>query len=144
MALILAAFVCGALFGAGLVVSRMVDPAVILGFLDVAGDWNPTLAFVMGGALLVAAPGFWLARRNSAPALGGDFQIPTRRDIDWRLVAGAVAFGLGWGLAGICPGPAIAGLATGARPFLVFVPALLAGFVLHAVFERAVSRGASR
>ncbi|MFM2130642.1 MAG: hypothetical protein RL477_2188, partial [Pseudomonadota bacterium] len=112
----------------------------ILAFLDVAGDWNPTLAFVMAGALAAAAPGFWLARRRGHPALGGDMQVPTRRDIDARLVAGAVLFGLGWGLAGICPGPAIAGLATGARAFLVFVPALFAGFALYALYERLAAR----
>lgn len=140
MAVILAALVCGTLFGAGLALSRMIDPTVVLGFLDVAGNWNPTLAFVMGGALAVAAPGFWLARRRRSPMLAADFQIPARRDIDWRLVAGAVIFGAGWGLAGICPGPAIAGLASGARPFLIFVPAMLAGFALHAMFERMVAK----
>ncbi len=140
MAVILAAFACGALFGAGLVVSRMTDPAVILAFLDVAGNWNPTLAFVMGGGLIAAVPGFVLARRRAKPALAADFQIPTRRDIDGRLLIGAAIFGLGWGLAGICPGPSIAGLATGATAFFVFVPAMLAGFALHALAERVLAR----
>jgi uncharacterized membrane protein YedE/YeeE len=140
MAVILAAFACGALFGAGLVVSRMTDPTVILAFLDVAGNWNPTLAFVMGGGLIAAVPGFLLARRRARPAFAADFQVPTRRDIDARLLIGAAIFGLGWGLAGICPGPGIAGLATGNDAFFVFVPAMLAGFALHALAERAFAR----
>lgn len=129
--MILAAFALGLLFGAGLAFSHMMDPVYVLGFLDVAGDWNPTLLFVMGGAVAAAAPGFVLARKRLHPLLGGAFQVPTRRDIDGRLLAGALLFGIGWGIAGLCPGPALAGLSTGMWQFLVFVPAMLAGMALH-------------
>ncbi|MGE0651776.1 MAG: DUF6691 family protein [Alphaproteobacteria bacterium] len=131
MAVILAAFATGLLFGAGLAVSHMMDPMYVLGFLDIAGDWNPTLLFVMGGAVTAAAPGFYLMRVRRQPLLGGAFQVPTRRDIDTRLLAGSLLFGIGWGIAGLCPGPALAGLSTGMWQFLVFVPAMLAGMALH-------------
>ena len=136
MAVILAAFGVGLLFGAGLAVSHMMDPMYVLGFLDIAGDWNPTLLFVMAGAVAAAAPGFMLARGRLHPLLGGTFQVPTRRDIDARLLAGALLFGIGWGIAGLCPGPALAGLSTGLWQFFVFVPAMLAGMAIHAGFDR--------
>lgn len=129
--MIAVAFFVGLLFSAGLAVSQMINPAVVLGFLDIAGDWNPTLLMVMAGGFVGAVPGFALARRRQAPVLGGAFQIPTRRDLDARLIGGAVLFGIGWGLAGICPGPAIAGLSTGMWQFALFVVAMLAGMVIH-------------
>lgn len=121
----------GLLFGAGLTLSRMVNPEKILSFLDLGsiptGGWDPTLAFVMAGALLVSAPAFWLARRRGRPLLAARLQVPTRRDIDGSLVAGAVLFGIGWGLVGYCPGPAISALALGRWQTVLFVTAMLAG-----------------
>jgi uncharacterized membrane protein YedE/YeeE len=126
----LAALAAGVLFGVGLAVSHMTNPAVVLGFLDVAGDWNPTLAFVMGGALAVTAVGYRWVLRRARPLLEPGFQLPTRRDVDARLVTGAAVFGLGWGLVGFCPGPALAALASGQAGVLVFVAALVAGSLL--------------
>jgi uncharacterized membrane protein YedE/YeeE len=126
----LLALVAGVLFGVGLAVSHMTNPAVVLGFLDVAGDWNPTLAFVMGGALAVTAAGYRLVLRRPQPLLEPSFQLPTRRDVDARLVAGAAVFGIGWGLVGLCPGPALAALASGLPGVLAFVAALAGGSLL--------------
>jgi uncharacterized membrane protein YedE/YeeE len=131
MAMIVVAFFAGLLFSAGLAVSQMINPAVVLGFLDVAGDWNPTLIMVMAGGFIGAVPGFALARLRQVPVFGGAFQVPTRRDLDARLIGGGVIFGIGWGLAGICPGPAIAGLSTGMWQYVVFVTAMLAGMAIH-------------
>jgi uncharacterized membrane protein YedE/YeeE len=136
-----AALASGVLFGAGLAVSHMTDPAVVLGFLDVAGDWNPTLAFVMGGALVVTAAGYRLVLRRERPLLEPSFQLPTRRDVDARLVGGAAAFGLGWGLVGFCPGPALAALASGQPGVFGFVAALAAGSLLA---RRALARPGAR
>ncbi len=136
MAAILSSLAVGALFGAGLAISRMMYPEKVIGFLDVAGNWDPTLIMVMIGAVAAAAPGLALARKRGAPAFGGAFQIPTRRDIDAPLVAGAAVFGVGWGLAGFCPGPAIAALSTGAAPAFVFAAAMLAGMALFQAFRR--------
>jgi uncharacterized membrane protein YedE/YeeE len=121
----------GAIFGAGLAISQMMNPAKVIAFLDFAGDWDPTLAFVMAGAVLAAAPGFALAKKRKAPVLSSRFQIPTRRDIDIPLVLGAAIFGVGWGLVGFCPGPAIAALGTGMWEVVVFVTAMLGGMLLH-------------
>jgi uncharacterized membrane protein YedE/YeeE len=126
----IAALVAGVLFGVGLAVSHMTNPAVVLGFLDVAGAWNPTLAFVMGGALAVTAVGYRLVLRRAHPLLEPSFQLPTRRDVDARLVVGAAVFGLGWGLVGFCPGPALAALASGQPGVFVFAAALAAGSLL--------------
>jgi uncharacterized membrane protein YedE/YeeE len=123
----LAALASGLLFGVGLAVGHMTDPAVVLGFLDVAGDWNATLAFVMGGALAVTAAGYRWVLRRERPLFEPGFQLPTRRDVDARLVGGAAVFGLGWGLVGFCPGPALAALASGLPGVFVFVAALAAG-----------------
>jgi hypothetical protein len=142
MAVILAAFATGLLFGAGLAVSHMMDPTYVLGFLDITGDWNPTLIAVMAGAVAAAAPGFYLMQGHRQPLLGGVFQVPTRRDIDTRLLAGSLLFGIGWGIAGLCPGPALAGLSTGLWQFVVFVPAMLAGMVLHDGTGRILDRRA--
>ena len=126
-----AALCVGTLFGAGLAVSQMMNPAKVLGFLDVAGAWDPTLAFVMGGALIVTIPAFALTRKRKLPLLGGTFDIPTRRDLDMRLIGGSAIFGLGWGIAGFCPGPALAALGTGIGSVAIFVLAMMAGMFLH-------------
>lgn len=133
MARTLFALIAGLLFGIGLTVSQMVNPAKILAFLDLggipAGTWDPSLAFVMAGALAVAAPAFLLARRRQAPWVGGRFAIPERRDLDGRLIGGALLFGIGWGLVGYCPGPAVAGLAFGLPQTYGFVAAMLLGML---------------
>lgn len=124
----------GALFGAGLLISQMTNPSKVLAFLDVFGEWDPSLAFVMGGALLVTFIGYRLVLRRKAPFLGQAFQLPNRRDIDFRLVGGAAMFGVGWGLAGLCPGPALASLFFGGVSVLVFVGAMLASmFVVRRI-----------
>jgi uncharacterized protein len=121
----------GILFGLGLVISGMVNPAKVIGFLDVAGDWDPTLAFVMGGALLVATPAFrWILRRPH-PMLGTAFSLPTKAEIEPRLIGGAALFGVGWGLVGLCPGPAITALVSGVPLVALFVVAMVAGAWLH-------------
>ncbi|MBB3769922.1 hypothetical protein FHS55_000508 [Angulomicrobium tetraedrale] len=127
----------GLLFGLGLVLSGMSDPAKVLNFLDLAGSFDPSLAFVMGGAVLVAFIGFRLTLRRERPVLAPRFQLPTRRDIDARLILGPALFGIGWGLGGFCPGPAFTALGLGASGTLVFVPAMLAGmWAARALAER--------
>ena len=133
----LAGLACGLLFGAGLAVSQMIDPAKVVGFLDFAGDWDPSLALVMAGALVVTVPAFALRRRRERPLLNDEFQIPGRRDIDGRLIAGAAVFGLGWGIAGFCPGPALAALTIGGWPVILFVLAMLAGMFLYRLLPSA-------
>ncbi len=128
---LLVAMFSGVLFGLGLVVSGMVNPAKVLGFLDVAGDWDPTLAFVMGGALLVAAPAFRGILKRPRPVLAEEFDLPATKDLDARLLAGSALFGVGWGLAGFCPGPAVTALASGLAPVFVFVAAMVAGMALY-------------
>jgi hypothetical protein len=135
----LLALVTGLIFGAGLTVAQMVDPAKVLAFLDVGGIarnmWDPSLALVMAAALAVAAPAYYVAQRRGRAALG-PLAIPTRRDLDARLAAGAVIFGLGWGLVGFCPGPAITALGFGLAKALIFFAAMLAGM---AVYELAAA-----
>ena len=137
------AFAGGLVFGAGLAVSQMINPAKVLGFLDFAGRWDPTLAVVMIGALGASVPGFALARRRSRSLLGEPMRVPTRRDITARLVAGAAVFGLGWGLAGFCPGPALSALASGQPRVFLFVAAMIGGMLLSraAPGERALKSG---
>jgi len=126
-----AACTSGGLFGAGLALAGMTDPRRVLGFLDVAGDFDPTLAWVLASALLVSALGqFWL-RRRQRPCCAERFQLPTAQAVDGRLLLGAAVFGIGWGWVGYCPGPALAAFAVGAREALWFVPAMAAGFWLH-------------
>ncbi len=133
----LVALLAGTLFGLGLAISGMMNPAKVVGFLDVAGDWDPTLAFVMGGALLVTIPAFRLILGRQRPVLAYDFALPKGTALDARLLGGAALFGVGWGLSGFCPGPAVTALVTGLTPVFAFVAAMLAGMVLHAwVFER--------
>lgn len=123
----IASLISGVLFGLGLVISGMVNPAKVLNFLDVAGSWDPTLAFVMGGALLITVPGFRLVLKRETPLLDGRFHLPERNDIDAPLIVGAILFGIGWGIGGFCPGPAVAAVTTGMPPVLAFVIAMLAG-----------------
>lgn len=128
---IIVALLAGLVFGIGLIVSGMVNPAKVIGFLDVAGDWDPTLALVMGGALAVSIPCFRWARGRERPIWSSKFQWPSKQDLDARLLSGAAIFGIGWGLAGICPGPAITALNSGLPPVLLFVGAMLAGSALY-------------
>jgi uncharacterized membrane protein YedE/YeeE len=127
----LAALLAGIVFGAGLALADMTNPAKVQNFLDVFGSWDPSLAFVMGSALVVSALGSRVARRRRAPWLAATFRMPTRRDLDARLVAGASLFGVGWGLGGLCPGPALAGLLQGVPQVYLFVAAMAAGVLLH-------------
>ncbi|MGA0839843.1 MAG: DUF6691 family protein [Pseudomonadales bacterium] len=124
-------FVSGLTFGVGLILSGMTDPAKVLAFLDLAGAWDPSLAFVMGGAVVTALVPFTLAKRRSTSLLGLPMQLPKRRDIDRPLVVGSLMFGAGWGVAGFCPGPALVSLATGQSEAVVFCLAMLAGMALH-------------
>ncbi len=126
----LTALASGFLFGLGLAVSHMVDPAKVLGFLDIAGNWDPSLAFVMGGAVLVAIVAFPQVLRRERPLTAARFATPAARPVDRRLVAGSALFGVGWGLVGLCPGPAIASLAFGRLESVVFLVAMVAGFAL--------------
>jgi len=136
---ILAALASGLVFGIGLILSGMTDPGKVIGFLDVAGRWDPSLAFVMAGAILVGFFAFRLAGRRGKTFLGGALQLPQRRDIDARLVTGSVVFGIGWGLAGFCPGPALVSFGSGVDQAAVFVAAMLGGMVLFHAAERLLS-----
>lgn len=134
---ILFAALAGALFGAGLLVSGMTNPAKVQGWLDIFGNWDPTLAFVLGGAILPMAVAWRVAARQHAPVLGGDFPAPSAPVIDRRLLTGSALFGLGWGIAGLCPGPAAASLFFGGLPVGLFMAAMLAGMLLAARLRRA-------
>ena len=123
-------FVAGALFGAGLAISQMVNPRKVTDFLDFFGRWDPSLALVMGGALVVTAITFRLILRRPHPLLDAEFHLPQARDLDRQLIGGAALFGVGWGLAGFCPGPAVASLAYGLPASVVFVLAMIAGMAL--------------
>ena len=129
----------GLLFGAGLLVSGMAQPAKVVGFLDVLGDWDPSLAFVMLGAIAVHFLAYRLVPKLERPLLGERFGIPTRRDIDHRLLIGAALFGAGWGLAGYCPGPALTTVASGASTTLLFTGAMLVGMWAHTIWEATQS-----
>ncbi|HVJ12359.1 MAG TPA: DUF6691 family protein [Burkholderiales bacterium] len=139
----LSAFAAGLVFGIGLILSGMTDPGKVIGFLDLAGRWDPSLAFVMGGAILVGHFSFAFARKRGRTFLGGALHLPRRRDIDARLVAGSAVFGIGWGLAGFCPGPALVALGAGIDQAALFVAAMLAGMVIYDAAERRASRRAS-
>ena len=129
------AFLAGLVFGLGLLLSGMADPAKVLGFLDLAGAWDPSLMFVMGGAVGVGAVAFAFARRRPRSLLGEPMQLPTKTSIDRRLVLGALLFGAGWGLAGFCPGPALTTLGMGQVKAAVFVVAMLAGMGVFELLE---------
>ena len=128
------AAISGAVFALGLVISGMTDPGRVTAFLDVTGHWDPTLAFVMGGAILVHAPLARLVRRRGAPVFDSKFHLPERKKIEPRLVIGAGLFGIGWGLSGYCPGPALASLGTAATPLLVFLAAMVGGIAITKLF----------
>jgi len=124
---LLSSFAVGLIFGLGIALSGMINPAKVLNFFDVAGAWDPSLAFVMGGALVTTFLGYRIVLRRAAPLIEPRFQIPTSRDIDARLVGGSALFGVGWGIAGFCPGAAVPALGTGRWEVALFVAALLAG-----------------
>jgi len=133
---VLISLLIGLLFGCGLIVSGMSNPAKVLAFLDLAGDWDPSLALVMAGAIAVGLLAFRVAGRRQTSLRGKPLQMPTARQIDRRLLIGSALFGIGWGLAGICPGPALVLLGTGAAKGFVFVLAMLAGMAIFTAFER--------
>jgi uncharacterized membrane protein YedE/YeeE len=133
---IVIALAAGLVFGLGLIVSGMTDPAKVIGFLDLAGAWDPSLGFVMGGAILVGLAAFRFAAGRDKSLLGDAMRLPTATHIDRRLLLGGVAFGAGWGLAGYCPGPALASLAGGGGKPLIFIAAMVAGMVIFALLER--------
>lgn len=132
---ILASFLCGLIFGAGLLISGMVQPTKVLGFLDIFGTWDPSLAVVMAAALAVSVPGFMLVDRSAQPWFAGQFFRPGKSGIDLPLVSGAAMFGIGWGLVGLCPGPALESLATLSPGIVVFVVAMAAGILLHDLWQ---------
>jgi uncharacterized membrane protein YedE/YeeE len=140
--LLLAALLSGFVFGCGLLISGMVSPTKVLGFLDVLGAWDPSLAVVMAAALVVTWIGFVIARRRGGTLLGAQCDWPTKSAVDAPLVIGAAVFGAGWGMVGLCPGPAVANLATLSPQVLVFVAAMLAGMALHEVWQRRHARAA--
>ena len=141
MALIFTSFGCGLIFGLGLLISGMTEPDKVLGFLDFFGAWDATLAVVMAGAVAVGGAGFALARRRKAPLLAPAFAWPSRREIDLPLLIGSALFGIGWGLAGICPGPALVNLEGLSAPIIVFVAAMVVGMFGYELWQR---RGAAR
>ena len=130
-----ASFACGLTFGIGLLISGMTDPAKVEGFLDLDGAWDPSLAFVMGGAIAIGVLGFSVAKRRSTTLLGAPMELPARREIDARLVLGSLTFGVGWGIAGFCPGPAIVSIGTGSLRAVLFTVAMLGGMVLFRALE---------
>ena len=134
---IVAPLLCGLIFGAGLLISGMVQPTKVLGFLDIFGAWDPSLAVVMAAALAVSVPGFMLADRRSRPWLAGQYLWPSKSGIDLPLVVGAALFGIGWGLVGLCPGPALESLATLSPGIVVFVLAMAAGMILHEFWSKS-------
>ena len=145
MAKTASAFAVGLLFGLGLLVSGMADPAKVLAFLDVTGRWDPSLALVMAGAVAVSTTGYFLARRRGRPLLASRLEIPNRRNLDPRLIAGAAVFGIGWGLAGLCPGPALTLLTVApaqAATFVAMVVGMLAFRLLPAAAPKPAVQGA--
>jgi uncharacterized membrane protein YedE/YeeE len=132
----IAALICGFVFGWGLLISGMMQPAKVLAFLDIFGNWDPSLAVVMAAALIVSGAGFALAKRLSRPIFAAQSLWPTKSDIDRPLVTGAVLFGTGWGLVGLCPGPALENLATLSPRVIIFVVAMAAGMLLHDAWQK--------
>ncbi len=132
----LSALAAGLLFGLGLTVSGMIDPAKVLGFLDIAGDWDPSLLFVLGGAVVTATIGFRLVQRRQAPLFADRFHLPASSGIDGQFILGAALFGIGWGLVGFCPGPAISALLADGWQAALFVAAALLGMAGHRLFRR--------
>ncbi|MFH0131847.1 DUF6691 family protein [Variovorax sp. VaC1] len=140
----LASLLAGLVFGLGLIVSGMANPAKVLGFLDLAGAWDPSLAFVMAGAIAVGMVAFMVARRRTVSFLGAEMRLPSARHIDRRLIVGSLLFGVGWGIAGFCPGPGLVALGMGETKALVFVAAMLAGMVIFELLEWRAHRAAMR
>lgn len=136
---IVMALLVGLVFGVGLIISGMTDPAKVIGFLDLAGNWDPSLAFVMGGAILVGVIAFGFAGKRERSLLGAAMRLPTATKIDRRLVLGSLAFGAGWGLAGYCPGPALASLAYGEAKPMIFTLAMLGGMALFEFLDRSLA-----
>ena len=134
----IAEFVVGLLFGLGLMLSGMTDPGKVIGFLDLFGSWDPSLALVMGGAIMVGFFAFAVAKKRTTTFLGGVLRLPTNKDLDKKLVIGSVMFGTGWGLAGFCPGPALVSMADGQPKALVFVVAMLVGMLGFELMDRFV------
>lgn len=139
---ILASYLIGLVFGVGISVSGMANPAKVLNFFDVAGAWDPSLAFVMGGALVVTFIGYRHVLKRPAPLLSSSFQLPTRRDLDLPLIGGSAVFGVGWGLAGFCPGGALPALGTAQTDVFIFVAALLGGIVAAKLLQAAFANRA--
>jgi uncharacterized membrane protein YedE/YeeE len=134
--LFLTSLLAGLVFGLGLIISGMANPGKVLGFLDLAGNWDPSLAFVMAGAIAVGAVAFFVARKRTVSLLGAEMKLPVARHIDRRLVVGSTLFGIGWGIAGFCPGPGLVALGMGETKALVFVAAMLAGMLVFELLER--------
>lgn len=137
-------FGAGLVFSLGLAVSGMVDPSKIKGFLDFSGNWDPTMMAVMFAAVVTYFVAFRVVLGMPAPVLGLKFHVPTRNQLDWQLITGAVLFGTGWGITGLCPGPALVSLATGSLPVLAFVASMLGGMALFRVYEQYTLRRARR
>jgi uncharacterized protein len=138
----LIAFGAGVIFAVGLVISGMTQPSKVVGFLDFFGDWDPSLAFVMGGAVLVYALLFRPIVKRARPLIEPKFHLPTRTDLSWRLIVGGALFGVGWGLAGYCPGPGITSMASLQSPAFIFVGAMAVGMLLYSVLEKSVFKRA--
>jgi uncharacterized membrane protein YedE/YeeE len=138
---ILTSLITGLIFGIGLIVSGMADPAKVLGFLDLTGGWDPSLALVMAGAIAVGALAFAIAGRRTTSLIGLDMKLPSSRQLDRRLIAGSVLFGIGWGIAGFCPGPGLVALGMGESKALIFVVAMIAGMGLFELIERRRQAG---
>jgi len=139
----LSEFLIGLLFGFGLILSGMTDPGKVIGFLDLFGQWDPSLAFVMGGAIAVGFFAFSMAKRRTQNFLGGAMRLPTSQDIDKRLVIGSLVFGAGWGLAGFCPGPALVSLGAGQDRAVVFVIAMVLGMLAYEWLEGRRTKAAT-
>lgn len=131
------AFLSGLVFAIGLALAGMTQPSKVVGFLDFLGDWDPSLAFVMGGAILVYLPAYRIITKRNTPVFAAQFLLPTRKDIDKRLLVGAGLFGVGWGLGGFCPGPALASVGSFGTAALVFTASMFGGFLLHRVYDGA-------
>lgn len=136
----LMAFISGLVFGIGLLISGMANPAKVLGFLDVAGKWDPSLALVMLGAIIIGLPAFYLAKRKKVAFCGEAINLPTANNIDKKLILGSFAFGIGWGLVGFCPGPALVALGTGSIKAIVFTLAMIAGMLIFEILQHKISK----
>jgi uncharacterized membrane protein YedE/YeeE len=132
-------YLCGLIFGVGIAISGMANPAKVLNFFDIAGTWDPSLAFVMGGALIVTFIGYRFVLKRPAPTFAETFQLPTRSDLDLPLIGGSAVFGVGWGIAGFCPGGALPALGTGRSEVFIFVAALLVGIIAAKALQAILS-----